>query len=94
MCACFLDVVKHRTAGNPQDEEVFWTHYSVEEIREQMSILGFEVSRHDVSNLMKFFNYKRRSLAKTDEPKKVENRNARHHSSAVSIWKRQSIPEV
>lgn len=40
-----------------------------------MSELGSPVSRHDVCNLMSFFKYKRRSLAKTDEPKKVENRN-------------------
>ena len=75
MGVCFLEVVKHRTAGSPQDEEVFWTHYSVIEIQEKMLEKGFEVSRYDVSNLMKFFNYKRRSLAKTDAPKKVEHRN-------------------
>ena len=75
ICTCFLDVVKHRTAGDPQDQEVFWTHYSVKEIREQMSERGFPVSRYDVANLMKTFGFKRRSLAKTRSPKKVENRN-------------------
>jgi hypothetical protein len=40
-----------------------------------MLIKGLKVSRYDVLNLMKFFKYKQRSLAKTDEPKKVENRN-------------------
>ena len=48
-----------------------------------MSILGIEVSRHDVSNLMKFFNYKRRSLAKTDEPIQVENRNEQFEKIAT-----------
>ena len=55
LCICFLDVVKHRTAGNPQDEEIFWTHFSVKEIQKQMSELGSPVSPHDVCNLMSFF---------------------------------------
>lgn len=72
---CFLEVVKHRTGGNPQDEEVFWTHYSVKEIQEQMLKKGCKVSRHDVKNLFEFFKYKRRSLLKTKEIGEVQGRN-------------------
>jgi len=83
MGVCFLRVVKHRTAGNPQDEELFWTHYSIKEIQEKMEHLGTKVSRHDVVNLMKFFNYKRRSLAKLEELKKVEGRNEQFEKIAM-----------
>ena len=70
-----MEVIQHRTAGSPQDEEVFWTHCSVKELQDKMSERGCTVSRHDVMNLMKFFNYKRRKLAKTEEFAQVEGRN-------------------
>jgi len=71
----FLELVKHRTAGSPQEEQVFWTHYTVKEIQDKMSEKGAQLSLYDVRNLLKFFNYKRRSLAKTEEFAQVEGRN-------------------
>lgn len=73
---CFLEVVRPRTAGSPQDKDLYWTHYSVSEIIAQMSGKGFPVTRHDVRNLMGLYDYKRRSLVKTVEFAQVEGRNA------------------
>lgn len=75
MGVVFLDVVEHRTAGSPQEEEIYWTHYTVKEIQDEMSNKGCEVSRHDVKNLMFCFGYKRRSLLKKEELGQVEGRN-------------------
>jgi len=70
-----LEIVEHRTAGSPQDEEIFWTHYNPKDIQEKMLEKGFAVSRYDVNNLMIFFKYKRRSLVKTKTYAQVEGRN-------------------
>jgi len=67
--------VRPRTAGCPQDEDLYWTHYSVSEIIFEMSEKGVSVSRHDVKNLMELYDYKRRSLLKTIEFAQVEGRN-------------------
>lgn len=80
---CFLEVVKHRTAGSPQEEEVFWTHYTIKEIRSKMAEKGYAASRHDVLNLMRFFKYKRRTLLKTEEPAQVEDREEQFAKIAV-----------
>ena len=80
---CFLEVVKHRTAGSPQDEAVFWTHYTIKEIRSKMEEKGCTVSRQDALNLMKFFKYKRRTLLKTEEPAQVEGREEQFEKIAA-----------
>lgn len=75
MGVAFLEIVAHRTAGSPQEEKIYWTHFTASEIQNQMFEKGCKVSYHDVKNLMLFFNYKRRTLLKTKAMGEVKGRN-------------------
>lgn len=61
---CFLTILKDRTAGDPQKEEVIWTDLSCTEIIERLNIQGIVVGRRVVKRLLKKHEYKKRKIMK------------------------------
>ena len=63
----FLDVLKHHTAGDPQDEKLIWTNLTLEQIVIKLEQdHNIKVSHTVIKKLLKKHNFKRRKAQKKD----------------------------
>jgi len=73
----FLEVLKEHTAGDPMDEKIRWTNLTLKEIVKALrEDHGIWVSKHEVRQLLKKHNYRRRKAQKkTGMKREIKNRN-------------------
>jgi len=72
----FLDVLKEHTAGDPTDEKVKWTNFTVAQIMALLIKKGIKVSRNIVRKLLKNHGYVKRKALKKKAAGGHANRNA------------------
>jgi len=63
----FLEVLKHHTAGDPQDEKLIWTNLTIEQIIEKLALEHqIKVSNTVIYKLLKKHGFKRKKAQKKD----------------------------
>ena len=72
---CFLKVIEPHTAGDPEDENIKWTHLTVLEIMEMLKEQGFHVSRNTMIKVLKHHNFKKRVTQRNKTFKSVKGRD-------------------
>ena len=73
----FLDVLQDYTAGDPMQENVFWTNLTLAEIADLLAEKhDIRVSETVIRQLLDKHNYRRRKAQKKQTMKTVENRDA------------------
>lgn len=71
----FLDVLKHHTAGDPQNDELIWTNLTLQQIINKLQDdHNIKVSDTVVRRLLKKHGFKRRKAQKKDSQKRVWTR--------------------
>jgi Rhodopirellula transposase DDE domain len=70
-------------AGLPQDKDVKWTHLSERTIGDSLAAKNHIISRYHIKQMLKFRQYKKRSLLKKIALKDVEGRNEQFEKIAT-----------
>lgn len=79
----FLDVLQDYTAGDPMQENVFWTNLTLAEIADLLAEKHYiRVSETVIRQLLDKHNYRRRKGQKKQTMKTVENRDAQFENIA------------
>jgi len=79
----FLDVLQDYTAGDPMQENVFWTNLTLAEIADLLAKKHYiRVSETVIRQLLDKHNYRRRKAQKKQTMKTVENRDAQFENIA------------
>jgi len=78
----FLEILRERTAGNPQEEKVKYTNLSRVAISDALYERGLEVSEHVVKQLHEKHGFGERKMAKTKTMKESKDRNAQFENIA------------
>jgi hypothetical protein len=83
-------------AGLPQDKDVKWTHLSQRTICDNLADKNQIVSRYHVKKMLKFREYKKRSLLKKIALNNVEGRNEQFEKIATyrTSFSEQGLPVI
>lgn len=68
-------IIEPHTAGLPQDENVVWISLSVTQIMNELSAIGYDISRHFVRQILDSLGLRERSFYKDLPMKDVKDRN-------------------
>ena len=72
-----VQIIEPHTAGLPQDENVVWISLSVTQIMNELSAIGYDISRHFVRQILDSLGLRERSFYKDLPMKDVKDRNER-----------------
>ena len=70
-----VQIIEPHTAGLPQDENVVWTSLSVTQIMNELSAIGYDISRYFVRQILDSLGLRERSFYKDLPMKDVKDRN-------------------
>lgn len=70
-----VQIIEPHTAGLPQDENVVWISLSVTQIMNELSAIGYDISRYFVRQILDSLGLRERSFYKDLPMKDVKDRN-------------------
>ena len=70
-----VQIIEPHTAGLPQDENVVWISLSVTQIMNELSAIGYDISRYFVQQILDSLGLRERSFYKDLPMKDVKDRN-------------------
>lgn len=70
-----VQIIEPHTAGLPQDENVVWISLSVTQIMNELSVIGYDISRYFVRQILDSLGLRERSFYKDLPMKDVKDRN-------------------
>lgn len=86
-----VQIIEPHTAGLPQDENVVWISLSVTQIMNELSAIGYDISRYFVRQILDSLGLRERSFYKDLPMKDVKDRNEQFEQITAICEKASSV---